>query len=661
MSSESESSCCSTCSSSDYQSSLSDITLNDEDMDYANQLTHELFYVKLMAEDKDKDIDKTSAECVDDKDKQQTNPSFDRFGLSYSRLISGVFRNKWSKTRDKSLKRKSTKKKEPLKESPVNDPIETNCATNPVINVSDCDDNCLNEVMKTNQLFDLIDGKCETIVPKMDTQFILMYLMPPNDTQTDCLLYSYPKADNEDLNPVLLKLKGMFITLSQVVHQITKQSISMSSISVNHQNKEQVYRIGFCHEMDSLLVLALPHHKFTDIEVEAIVQTMARVIKFIYSSLDIAFKDDSKHSNLTKFFSVFEYLLTEELKYSSIDSIFLNTIKRLIIDDNLAINLSDSLSEFEAMDWISDNSTIDLHQQNSCQFIVIGSCLLYKGLLLSSQLSMNHLKDIFAFLSLKGLSMNHLKDIFAFLSLKGVLALHKTHPIRFVYWSEVFPNFNPNNECNDYNESEDIKYFVSMIGYQHMIHCTLIEMPFISPEETPIKANEVIINESIRLLKSHFTKLGIIEEIDHCFNVQQMAVQHMFGRKEQKRYKSLSSLKDLLFLSPSSSQSRPQMYRSNSSLSSLSGSSLSASIRSVSSPSLQHSALSRTSSSATSLSKDMNSSACNENNCIYLQQNYKLPENLICYLDIEDGQQVFAGPLLQWPKDICEQIFKKFT
>ncbi|CAG2104355.1 unnamed protein product [Medioppia subpectinata] len=646
MSSESESSCCSTCSSSDYESSLSDITLNDEDMDYANQLTHELFYLKLIAEDKHNH--KLADEChLKDKDTQQkTNQLNERIGLQYNRFTSWVFPNKSSKqSTDKSLKRKSSRKKEVTnvsKEAIVSN--DTNCAANPVINVSDCDDNGVNEVIKTNKLFDLIDGKTETMASKGGNHLVLMYLMPPNDTQTDCLLYSYPKTENEDSNQVLAKLKGMFITLSQVVSQITKQSICLSSIAVNQQNGEQLYRIGFVHQMDSLLVLALPYDKYTDIEVEAMVQTIARVIKFIYSSLDAAFKDQLKHENLTKLFSTFEYLLAEEFKYSSIDSIFLNTIKRLIINDNLAINLSDSLSEFEAMDWISDNSTIDLHQQNSSQLIVIGSCLLYKGLLLSSQLSVNHLKDIFAFLSLKGL-----------------LSLHKTNSIRLVYWSEVFPNFNPNIESNDYNESDCVKYFVSMVGFQHMIHCTLIEMPFISAEETPIKANEVLINESIRLLKWHFTKMGIIDEIDHCFNVQQMAVKHMFGQnKEQKRYKSLSSLKDLLFQSPGSSQSRSHMYHSNSSLSTLSGSSLSASIKSNSSPSLHHSVLSRTSSSATSLSKDMHSMACNEN-CIYLEQTFKMPENLICYLDIEDGQQVFAGPLLQWPKDICEQIFKKFA
>ncbi|CAG2120534.1 unnamed protein product, partial [Medioppia subpectinata] len=168
MSSESESSCCSTCSSSDYESSLSDITLNDEDMDYANQLTHELFYVKLIAEDKHNH--KLADECHHkDKDTQQkTNQLNERIGLQYNRFTSWVFPNKSSKqSTDKSFKRKSSRKKEVTnvaKEAIVSN--DTICAANPVINVSDCDDNGVNEVIKTNKLFDLIDGKTETMASK---------------------------------------------------------------------------------------------------------------------------------------------------------------------------------------------------------------------------------------------------------------------------------------------------------------------------------------------------------------------------------------------------------------------------------------------------------------------------------------------------------------
>ena len=258
-----------------------------------------------------------------------------------------------------------------------------------------------------------------------------------------------------------------------------------------------------------------------------------------------------------------------------------------------------------------------------------------------------------------------MRDVYSYLSLNGLLSLHKTHSIRLVFWSQVFPSFDGNNDSTDSNESEDIKYFVSIVGYQHTIHCTLLEMPFVCSEDTVIKANEVIINESIRLLKYHFTKSGITDEIEHCFDVQQTALKMIFDRKtDQKRYKSLSSLKDLLSLSSSTSQLKQGMGYSMGSLSSL-GSSCSSSMKSRSSPSLHRSILSRTSSSATSLSqsnsKDTNQLNCSPNDCIYLQQNSKLPENLICYLDIEDGQQIFAGPLLQWPKDICEQIFKKFA
>ena len=436
----------------------------------------------------------------------------------------------------RSIKRKSTKKKADINKD------ETNCGDNkPKIEISDYDQN------NTNSLFDLIKGKYETKVSKIDNKFILMYLMAPNETQNDCLIYSYPKPETDDSNnPILLKLKGMFITLSQVVSQITNQSINFSSISVNEENNEQIYKIGFIHESEQLLVLALPHNKFTDIEVEAIVQTIGRVIKFNFNSLSNAFKEESNHTNLKTIFSVLEHLLTDDIKYSTIDSIFLNTIKRLLIDDELAVNLNDSLSEYEAMDWLSEDSSNDIHQENSSQFIVIGSCLLYKGFLLTSHLS-NHL----------------LKDIYSYLSLKGLLSLHKTHSIRLVLWNQVFPSFDGSIDPKDYSESEDVKYFVSIVGFRHMIHCTLLEMPFISSNETVIKANEVIINESIRLLKSHFTKSGLTDEIDHCFDVQQMAVNKFFDQKSnQKRYKSLSSLKDLLSLSSSTTQLKQVIHRS---------------------------------------------------------------------------------------------------
>ncbi|CAG2103605.1 unnamed protein product [Medioppia subpectinata] len=251
----------------------------------------------------DKHNDKLSDECHPKDTHQKANQLNERFGLKYKRLTSWVFRNKSSKqSTDKSLKRKSS---------------------------------CRKEVPK------------DTDEASDDNKLVLMYLMPSNDTQTDCLLYSYPKTETEDSDQVLLKLKGMFITLSQAVYQFTQQSICLSSIEVNQQNSKQLYRIGFVHQMNGLLVLALPYDTYTDVEVEAIVETIAR-----------------------------------------------------------------------AFDWISEEPAMDSHEQSGAPFIVIGSCLLYKGLLLSSQLAVNHLKDIFAFLSLKGL-----------------LSLHKTDSIRLVYTS----------------------------------------------------------------------------------------------------------------------------------------------------------------------------------------------------------------------------------
>lgn len=486
-------------------------------------------------------------------------------------------------------------------------------------------------------------------IPKKKSQgILLMYLMPPNDAHNECLLYSYPKFESEDSNnPVLLKLKGMFVTLNQVVFQITNQAIRMSSIAVNDENEEQIFKIGFVSESESLFVLAVPQNQLTDVEIEAIVNSIRRVIKFLYKSMDNAFKDTSNHLNLNKLFSVLDFLLTQNNKFSMNESIFFDTIKRLLIDDDLAINLNDSLSEYEAMDWLSDDSSLDIHQQNSNQYVIIGSCLIYKGFLLTS-----HLPN------------NHLKDIYSYLSLKGLLSLHKNHSIRLVLWREVFPSCDRSSLTSDSIETEETKHFVSIVGFRHIIHCTLLEMPFNCCEQMIYKANEVIINESIRLLKSHLMKTGMSAEIDRCFDVQRMSSKLMFDRKnDQKRYRSLSSLKELLSI-PSTSSSRQALYRSNGSLSSL-DSSVCSSMRSHSSPSLERSLLSRTSSSCTSLSqsnsKDLSLLTSGPNDCVYIQQSLKLPDNLVCYLEIEDGQQVFAGPLLQWPQDICQPVFHKFA
>ena len=569
--------------------------------------------------------------------------------LSYTKLTSWVFNNKPNRLKPRSFRRKSSKKKGTINKSNENT-LQPSNEDKPKICVSECER--IDE--ESNKLFDLIEGKFETNAseerpnPK-ENRMVLMYLTPPSDTQNECLVYSYPKSEAEEANnPVLLKLKGMFVTLNQVVFQITNQSINISSIAVNEDNREQIYKIGFVSEFESLFLLAVPYNQFTDIEVEAIVKTIERVIKFLYNSMDNAFKETSNHLNLSKLFSILDFLLTEDNKYSSNDSIFFDTIKRLLIDDDLAINLNDSLSEYEAMDWLSDDSSFDIHQQNSCQYVVIGSCLIYKGFLLTS-----HLPN------------NHMKDIYSFLSLKGLLCLHKSHSLRLVLWREVFPLRDRSSVSNDWNGTEVTKYFISIVGFGHIVHCTLLEMPFNSCEQIIYKANEVIINESIRLLKSHFIKTGLSAEIDHCFDVQLMSAKLLLDRKnEQKRYKSLSSLKELLSIA-STSSSKQALYRSTGSLSSLDNSSVCSSVKSHSSPSLQHSLLSRTSSSCTSLShshsKDMNLLTCSPNNCVYMRHNLKLPENLVCYLEIEDGQQIFAGPLLQWPKDICQQVFKKFA
>lgn len=478
------------------------------------------------------------------------------------------------------------------------------------------------------------------------TEFVLMYLTPPNEnnsSERDCLVFSYPEQNSESSkNPILLKLKGMFITMSHVVGQITNQLPILSNICITQDSQEKVFKVAFFHEYSSMLALALPSDKFSSFEVRIIIETIARMICFLYNSLDSAFKNNCNHKDLKKTCKIMNYLLKQNKQNCDINlNFFINAIPKLIVDDDLILRINDFINEYEAMDWLSDDDNDDYNENIDDpiqEFIVIGSCLIYKSNLIISHLPANYLVDVIGFVRLSGLL--------------------QMNSIKLVMWKEVHPASLRTNEMNDFVMNQGNKYFLVIVGIESLFHCVLVEMPFLSKETSLIKPNEAIINESIKLLVLILIKSGIKDEFDQFLNSKSQLT-NSESKLEKKKYKSLSSLKELI---PNvfSSSTKQQSFHSTGSLLSLDeSSSISGSHISHSSPSLQQSLLSYTSSSATSLCQSV-SGANSTFNCKLFLQNKNLPDNLVCYTFVEKGFQIISCPIILCIDEIRNQLFNQF-
>lgn len=519
--------------------------------------------------------------------------------------------------------------------------------------------------------------------------FTLLYLASPNGASgKDYAVFVYPPIylDSDDKsfqsnadgnsNPSqrLIKLKGMFISLSQVVNDITGQLPIISKVDVYCKESGSTYgarqittndrsfNVAFLQEFDSNMVFCLPADDFTESETISLAMTLGRVFRYLYNSLDAAFKNPENHNEIEYFLEILaqRIMRTDE----NFDICFhIDMIQKLILEDDLLLTVDETLNEYESMDWLSDDC-IDKDGliSSTCDLVILGSALFYKKYLISSHLP-----------------ARYLSDIVSYVKLRGITDLIHEQPSKLVIWREVYPRSQSSDpSAVDFKENPGTRFHLMIVAVEHTLLCTLIEIPFIceDPQSSP---NSVLIDQTIRFIITSLNEAGLIEEISQHLVLQTHLSRTQFNQSSWKdsKIKDPVILKELSKISDSlsceedcsdESSSEPASFTSSNTSRPTTCSQKSHYLHPLSHV-RSHKTHSSLGSSTSSLDKSYTSSYLSDidsersgsssplNQVPFYTQDFRfrLSEQLIYYLDLDSQSRIFFSPISANEKHLPKQ------
>uniref|UniRef100_T1JT96 CCZ1/INTU second Longin domain-containing protein n=2 Tax=Tetranychus urticae TaxID=32264 RepID=T1JT96_TETUR len=322
------------------------------------------------------------------------------------------------------------------------------------------------------------------------------------------------------------------------------------------------------------------------------------------------------------------------------------------------------------MDWFSDCCFEENGEINhSCDLLIIGSALFYKGFLISS-----HLPG------------HYLSDVVSFIKYRGIISLTKQQPVKLVIWQEVYPlSEKKDTLANDFKENDGTRFFLLVVAVEQTLLCTLLEMPFLC-SDLKTKPNELIINQTLRFVASTLNRSGLIQELNEHLRAQSYLFTNTWsgGSPVCDRIKQSLSARELADLGGNSktevSSCEEDHWSENSSLPSnpLTKSLSSPSISVLQSQSQQQASTSinntlsppthlfspapaapLSSTSASSLDKNssflpnentIDTNSCSRSSipsCIdYYSQDLHFPDYLLFYIDMDLNSRTFYGPVI---------------
>ncbi|NWH63663.1 INTU protein, partial [Geococcyx californianus] len=304
-----------------------------------------------------------------------------------------------------------------------------------------------------------------------DVPHIVMFLTTKLDSETSKdeqeILYHYPISE---ASQKLKSVRGIFLTLSDILESVTGTQIVSSSLFLC----EKLVQVVYWKESDKLLVIGLPEENVPLPQLKNMIEDVVRTLKFIYGSLDSAFCQVENVSRLDHFFNLFfqRALQPARLKsnatspsaqhYDTCSALFLDSLpglRWLTLPQEIKIEIDTALSGLEAADFAElSEDYYDLRRL----YVIMGSCLFYKGYLIGNHLPKEDLIDI-------GLYCRH----YCLLPLAAEQKIGQ-----LVIWREVFPHHHIQpcevSSFTGYKEPE-ARYFLLIVGLRHFMLCVLLE------------------------------------------------------------------------------------------------------------------------------------------------------------------------------------------
>uniref|UniRef100_A0A9L0K3L7 Protein inturned n=1 Tax=Equus asinus TaxID=9793 RepID=A0A9L0K3L7_EQUAS len=304
----------------------------------------------------------------------------------------------------------------------------------------------------------------------LNTPHIVMYLTLQLDSETSKeeqeILYHYPVSD---ASQKLKSVRGIFLTLCDMLENVTGTQVTSSSLLLNGK---QVH-VAYWKESDKLLLIGLPAEEVPLPQLRNMIEDLAQTLKFMYSSLDSAFCQVENVPRLDHFFSLFFQRALQPAtlhssaspsaqQYDASGAVLLDNlpgVRWLTLPQEIKMELDMALSDLEAADFAELSE--DYYDMRRL-YTILGSSLFYKGYLICSHLPKDDLIDIAVY-------CRH----YCLLPLAA-----KQRIGQLVIWREVFPrhHLQPSTDSNTevFQEPEG-RYFLLIVGLRHYMLCVLLE------------------------------------------------------------------------------------------------------------------------------------------------------------------------------------------
>ncbi|XP_033016057.1 protein inturned isoform X5 [Lacerta agilis] len=287
---------------------------------------------------------------------------------------------------------------------------------------------------------------------------IIMYLSLKLDSDTSKdeqeILYQYPISE---ASQKMKSVRGIFLTLCDILENMTGTHIISSSMFLCGK----LIHVAYWKESDNLLVIGLPAESVPLSQLRNMIADVVRTLKFMYGSLDSAFCHVGNVSRLDHFFNLFFQQALHPARLSSCSSpssqhydncsalLLYNFpgVRWLCLPQEIKVEIDTALSELEAADFAElSEDYYDMRRQ----YTILGSCLFYKGYLISNHLPKEDLIDI-------ALYSRH----YCLLPLAAEQRIGQ-----LVIWREVFPQHHL-RACEASSEGYEeprARYFLLIVG-----------------------------------------------------------------------------------------------------------------------------------------------------------------------------------------------------
>uniref|UniRef100_A0A671SRC7 Protein inturned n=1 Tax=Sinocyclocheilus anshuiensis TaxID=1608454 RepID=A0A671SRC7_9TELE len=272
------------------------------------------------------------------------------------------------------------------------------------------------------------------------------------------ILYQYPASEAA----VQLKaVRGIFLTLCDMLENITGGQIVSSSLWL----RQQLVHVGYWKEGSSLLVIAVPASRVPLLYLQTVIEGAVRTLKVMHGSLDSCFCEEENAPRLDHFFCLFFQQLIQPWRLIDSSRPPSPDISGSLFLDGLPavrwLTLPADIKVWLLKLYVTSHALSEDFYGMRRLYVILGSCLFYKGYLIANHLPKEDLLDVCLY-------CQH----YCLLPLVSEQRMGQ-----LVVWREVFPQRRTQNNTAShpgYCEPHG-RHFLLIVALRHFMQCVLLE------------------------------------------------------------------------------------------------------------------------------------------------------------------------------------------